>query len=396
MDKYNHGTAPFPEAAEPDTLTAMQSRALPIGGLLLVVLSGCRTPGPLVEVGNERPPTPLDSMDVASDARIDSLGHIAGSFVGEGTSRTVHLLSTDSGFIAQLARSFRPDLPRDAGLWGELAHRKVVALERPAGSTAWQEGGPASQRTLVGSPLGHTEVTLRVGLLRGSDCGWRGAQAELLVEGELASDDPPLQGPVLGSFVTGGSHSQPERIRGLVRRPPPPEPSDSLVRELIDRTELYLDSSLSAEYEWVALRPLHDSRIEINTLADVDAADVIPFRAGDDRIRYAVSLRVRRVTGGLDTLVATGVMVWDSAGAWRQEIFRPTLLRLVQGYPAPYDALRRALFWRRLQPISDFAYPRDDLWMEQVNVRNGTVLWGIVQPRENVVVAAAEVSGPCR
>ena len=43
-----------------------------------------------------------------------------------------------------------------------------------------------------------------------------------------------------------------------------------------------------------------------------------------------------------DTPVATAVMVWDSAGAWRQAIFRP------------------------------------------------------VQPRENLVVSAAEVDGPCR
>jgi hypothetical protein len=34
--------------------------------------------------------------------------------------------------------------------------------------------------------------------------------------------------------------------------------------------------------------------------------------------------------------------------------------------------------------------------MEQVNVRDGTVIWGIVQPRGNVVVAAAEMAGPCR
>jgi hypothetical protein len=44
-------------------------------------------------------------------------------------------------------------------------------------------------------------------------------------------------------------------------------------------------------------------------------------------------------------------MVWDSAGAWRQAIFRPTLLRL-----------------------------RGDR----------------LEPREIVVVAAAEVDGPCR
>lgn len=330
-------------------------------------------------------PAPLDSIQASSDARIDSLGHLAGSFVGEGTPREIHLISTDSGLIAQLARRFGPDLPHDDRLWNELARRKSVALEEPVGQ---------SRRAIVGSPLGHTEVTLRQGLLRGSTCGWRGAQAELVVESEKAGADPPLLGPVLGSFLSAGD--APQHPRGLVRRSPPVEPSDSLVRELIDRTSLYLDSTLSAEYEWIGLRPLHDTRIEINTLADVDAADVIPLRAGEGPTRYAVSLRQRRVTGGRDTLVAAGVVVWDSAGTWRQAIFRPTLLQLIQGYPAPYQALSRSLFWRRLQPISDFAYPRDDLWMEQVNVRDGTVLWGIVQPRENIVVAAAAVSGPCR
>jgi hypothetical protein len=34
--------------------------------------------------------------------------------------------------------------------------------------------------------------------------------------------------------------------------------------------------------------------------------------------------------------------------------------------------------------------------MEQVDVRDGSVLWGIIQPRGNVVVAAAQVEGPCR
>jgi hypothetical protein len=31
-----------------------------------------------------------------------------------------------------------------------------------------------------------------------------------------------------------------------------------------------------------------------------------------------------------------------------------------------------------------------------VDVRDGSVLWGIIQPRGNVVVAAAQVEGPCR
>ena len=109
-----------------------------------------------------------------------------------------------------------------------------------------------------------------------------------------------------------------------------------------------------------------------------------------------MSLRRRRVaTGGRDTLVATSVMVWDSAGAWRQSIFRPTVLAAYGGRLDAYGQVGRPLYWRRLQPISDVAYPRDNLWMEQVDVRDGTVLWGIVQPGDNVVVAAAEMAGEC-
>ena len=47
-------------------------------------------------------------------------------------------------------------------------------------------------------------------------------------------------------------------------------------------------------------------RLEINTLADVDAADVIAFRVAGDRVRYAVSLRARRVSARGDTLVGRG------------------------------------------------------------------------------------------
>jgi hypothetical protein len=38
------------------------------------------------------------------------MGYVVGSFVGEGTSRAVHLLSSDTGFIAALARRYRPAL----------------------------------------------------------------------------------------------------------------------------------------------------------------------------------------------------------------------------------------------------------------------------------------------
>ena len=158
-----------------------------------------------------------------------------------------------------------------------------------------------------------------------------------------------------------------------------------------------MDSIVADRYPSLQLRPLHAAEIEINTLADFDAADVIAFRAGPDRLRYAVSLRERRIrTGGRDTLVATSVMVWDSAGAWRQTVFEPTLLAAFGGRLDAWGPVGRPLYWRRLQPISDVAYERDNLWMEQVNVRDNSVLWGVVQPRGNVVVAAAEVEGPCQ
>jgi hypothetical protein len=157
-----------------------------------------------------------------------------------------------------------------------------------------------------------------------------------------------------------------------------------------------MDSTLGSQLRSLRLRRADDPQLEINTLADVDAADVIPFRPSAGAVRYAVSLRSRRITQGGDTVLAATVMVWDSAGAWQQVIFRPTVVSLRRGRLAPYGALRRGLIWRRLQPISDVAFERDNLWMEQVDVRDGTVLWGIIQPRGNVVVAAAQVEGPCR
>jgi hypothetical protein len=229
----------------------------------------------------------------------------------------------------------------------------------------------------------------------GRGCGARGAQVELIVADDRPRGDPPLRGPVLGSLRTGLAAER--RERGLVRRDPVAPPSAALTGELVARTERVLDSVLGANNRSLDLRPDPDTRIEINTLADADAADVIAFRVADDRVRYAVSLRARRIAARGDTLIATAVMVWDSAGAWQQTIFRPTLLALRHGAIEPWGAAaRRPIYWRRLQPISDFAFRRDDLWMEQVDVRDGSVRWGIVQPRENLVVAAAEVDGPCR
>ena len=389
---------PFPTRPGALTLPAMH-RLIPPGlaAFLAAAVLACATGGGVESVPRERPPTPLDSLPLASDVRMDSAGYLAGSFVGEGTSREVHLLSSDTVLIEALARRFRPDLFQDEfGLWHNLRRARVVTLTPRERRRTVAGRGPRAALAMVGSPLGHTEVTVSEVLLRGSRCierGARGARAELIVQTEPAADDPPLRGPVLGTFLSAGESDR--RERGLIRRPQLPEPSPALVDELIERTALDLDSTFAARYPGLQLRPLHSARIEVNTLADIDAADVIPFRAGGNRVRYAVSLRQRRVVGGRDTLVATAVMAWDSAGAWRQEIFQPTLLSSTGGRLDAYGPVGRPVYWRRLQPISDVAYSRDNIWMEQVNVRDGRVVWGIIQPRGNVVVAAAEVEGVC-
>lgn len=343
----------------------------------------------------ERPPMPLDSLGLASDVRVDSVGQLAGSFVGEGTSRAVHLLSSDTLLIATLARRFRPDLlAGEFDLWTNLRRERVVPLGRSGGRRTLASRGPRVARARAASPLGHTDVSVAEILLRGSRCpGARGARLELVVQPDSAPGDPPLRGPVLGTFLSAEEAGRWER--GLVRREALDPLTPMLVDRLIERTALHLDSALAAQHPGLQVRPLHAERIEVNTLADLGAADVIPFRAGEGRIRYAVSLRQRRVLGGRDTLVTTGVMVWDSSGTWRQEIFRPTVLASIGGRLDAFGPIGRPVYWRRLQPISDVAYPRDNIWMEQVNVRDGRVVWGIIQPAGNVVVAAAEVEGVC-
>ncbi len=366
----------------------------------VVALAGCHGLGNLLEEAlKERPPAALDLMTGTSDARIDSAGVLAGSFVGEGTGRAVHLLSSDTAFIAELARRYRPDLLQGEGLWNELSARRTVSLGEETRRRRVGEGLPEIRQALVGSPLGHTDVTVDGIFLHGGrrapGCGARGSQAELVVREHRKAGDPPLRGPVLGSFLAEGEAEQ--RASGLVERPHVAPPSNELADTLIDRTERVMDSTIAARYPSLQVRPLHSMKLEINTLADLDAADVIAFRASSGTIRYAVSLRERRVrAGGLDTLVTTAVMVWDSTGAWRQTVFRPTVLAALGGRLDEFAPVGRPYYWRRLQPISDVAYARDNLWMEQVNVRDGTVLWGILQPGGNVVVAAAEVDGVCR
>ncbi len=352
--------------------------------LFAAALAGCGTVTHLVE---DRPAHPLDRFDVASDVRIDSTGGVRGSFVGEGTSRAVHLVSTDTGFIAALVRRYRPDAIQSGDLWGSLARLGTVSIDAariPLGETRYLPR--------VASPEGHTDVQLSAVVARGGTCGWRGAQAELIVHAPPASSEvPSLRGPVVGSFRLGSEVS-----KRLVRTPPP-SPSPELQRSLVDRTSRAIDSMINRRLSTSQrnLRPIDPDILPINTLEDVDAADVLPIKASNGDVRYAVSLRQRRTIDAGDTVVVAGVMVWDSAGSWQQTVFAPTLLDYDGGKLTPRSGNWAPIYWRRLQAVSGFEYERDYIWMEEVEARDGSVLWGIVDPAGNVVVAAAEMQGPC-
>jgi hypothetical protein len=364
-------------------------RLVPV--LTALVLSGCAAIGSVIDdLSRERPPAALDVATVASDARLDSSGAIAGSFIGEGTSRQVHLLSSDTALIAGLARRYRPERDRRGDIWQWLASRSVFAIN----IDPVRDSALARQGILVGSPDGHTRVRLRTILLHGSSCGWRGTQAEFIVQ-PSRTGGPALRGPVVGAlFAPEDWLSRTDRQF----REPVAEPSPELTDSLLVWTARVMDSLLSRRLgsrdlplERAAERPL-----SLNGLDDEDAADVLGFRLDDGRIRYAVSLRERRRTArGVEALAAV-VMVWDGSGAWRQVVFRPTLLeyrrrRLVRAYAGA----THSVYWRRLDAVSGFAYGRDYLWMEQVDVQDGRVLWVMLEPRSNTLVAAAETEGGC-
>lgn len=366
-----------------------------LGGILLLapLLAAC---GALGQGWNawtsDRSPAPLVEATVASDARLDSTGAIHGSFVGEGTSRQVTLVTSDTTIIAALARRYRPERDRRGDLWSWLAARGRLSVNiDPVDDSAL-----VAQPVMVGSPQGHTQVRLRALTLRGSRCGWRGTRAELVVEPARTGDQPSLRGPVAGSFLDEASFLV---VRRLEHREPVEGPAPALTDSLLEWTARAMDSLLAGE---LAPRDLPLARaagagLSLNGLEDDDAADVLSFRLDDGRVRHAVSLRERRRTArGTEVLAAT-VMIWDAAGAWQQVVFRPTLLeyrrhRMVRAY----GGLTAPLFWRRLEPVSGFAFGRDYLWMEQVNVEDGSVLWVILEPRGNTIVAAAEMEGPCR
>jgi hypothetical protein len=358
---------------------------------LALGLGGCAALGSIIDdLGTERPPAPLDQATVASDARLDSLGRVAGSFVGEGTRRQVHLLSSDTTLIADLARRSRPDRDRRGDIWQWLATRRTVVV--PMQSVSDPQG--AQQGILVGSPDGHTPVRLTSILLHGSSCGWRGTQAEFLVD-QLSQDGPWLRGPVVGAFFAPDDWLSRTDTH---YREPVDAPSEELSDSLLGWTSRVMDSLLTRALS-ARDRPLsHPLRLPhaINGLDDENAADVLAFRLDDGRIRYGVSLREDlRTERGIPVQGAI-VMVWDASGTWQQVVFRPTLLEYRRGRPSrAYAGITPPLFWRRLAAVSGFAFKRDYLWMEQMNVEDGSVLWVILEPRGNTVVAAAEMDGPC-
>jgi hypothetical protein len=374
---------------EPLILTTKRSACWPVV-LSLPVLLACTPLGRLInEASRDRPPLPLLQATVSSDARLESSGVIAGSFVGEGTSRQVHLLSSDPALIAALVRRWRPERDRRINPLDWLAVRGTFAVNPdPVIDSAL-----FAQPMLAGSPDGHTRVRLRTILLHGARCRRGEPQAELIVE-PLHRGGPSLRGPVVGSF-RGPDVWWP--VNDTYRRDPPREPAPDLVDSLIDRTSEVMDSLLAGRLPPRDL-PLagRAHHIAVNTLADEDAADVTPIRLDDGRVRYAVSLRASRRTARGTAALASIVMIWDATMGWRQVVFRPTLLEYGRRGPARSLAGRTPpVYWRRLQTVSGFAFGRDYVWMEQVDVEQGKVLWLILEPRGNIIVAAADVEDGC-
>jgi hypothetical protein len=359
-------------------------RRTPLALLALAALSGC---GRATLIPPDRPAHSIHRFGVASDARIDSSGGLRGSFVGEGTSRAVHLISSDTGFIASLIRRYAPEAIQGGDLWGSLARLGTISID------VGQIVSPANRYVpRVAGPEGHTDVQISALLTRGGTCGWRGAQAELIVHAPQAAEDvPSLRGPVVGSLRLT------TEVSNRLVREAPPEPSPEMQRALVARTATALDSMINRRLSTPQryLKPIGQGPIPVNSLQDIDAADVLAIHSTGGEVRYAVSLRQQRMMDTGDTVVVAGVMIWDSAGTWQQTVMEPTLLDYDQGRVGPRGGSWVPVYWRRLQAVSGFEYQRDYIWMEQVEPQDGSVLWGIVDPAGNVVVAAAEMQGPC-
>ncbi|MEO8200682.1 MAG: hypothetical protein ABI679_09200 [Gemmatimonadota bacterium] len=364
----------------------MRFRSAPVPlALALVALSGCHVLGGLPGSTDLGPPA-IGRIEITSDVRLDSAGGLRGSMVGEGTSRAVHLVSSDTGLIAMLVRRFRPDIIRDGDLWTSLSRAGSVTID-----PSHIDQGAGRYLPRVASPEGHTDVRLSGVLARGGTCGWRGAQAELIVEAPpVSAEVPGLRGPVVGSFRLASEVTE----RQVRRRLAPP--SAELITSLLDHTVRSLDSALDLQLNTSErpLTPVSMEMIPVNSLLDVDAADIVPIQTLQG-IRYVVSLRRREVTATGDTVVAATVMMWDAQGGARQTIMAPTLLNLTRGRILPRRGSWVPVYWRRLQSLSGFEYPRDYIWMEQVAPMDGSVIWSIIDPTGNVVVAAAEMQGPC-
>lgn len=352
----------------------------------VLALGGCAAAQRFLDDAfRERPPAPRDRLLTASDARLDSLGRLSGSFTGEGTRRAVHLVSSDSMLVEAVLRMYHPGMRRTTDFWSGLKGAGVMRIPLREGKGA-VASGLLVDGVRVGSPEGEAAGVVTAASVRIGRCGARGSQLELLVE-PARRGGPALTGPLVAAAgaATDGL--------GEEYRDAPAEPDSALVRTLVARTRAAIDSALAAAHPSVRARRVADVEVVVNTLADFDAAEVAAYRAGSGRVRYAVSFRERRVAGA-DTLLAAGVMAWDSGGAWQQFIFRPVYLRFRAGKVAPWR--RGEQYWRRVSAVADFRFDRDNLWMEQLDARDGSVLWGIVQPADNAIVAAAEMEGPCQ
>ena len=359
-----------------------------LAGLLTV--GGCRAADPGARVTTADTPFALDSISITSDARLDANHRLLGSFVGEGTNRAIHLLSNDTALIATLYRRYGEPLSRGESLWSRLQVLGSARLRPGDGRT-----GPRLQETLAGFAGGLTRVQPVSVILHGSSCGPLHSRIEIIV-GEASGEGPsPVQGPVLGSFQT---QPRSDLADGeIAARPATQMPGQAMIDSLIARTERAFDDAVARRLapELLPLQAPSDRYLEINTLADIDAADIVPFWGVAGQIRYVVALRVRRITAHADTLLVAGVMTWDSAGQGGRTVLRPTAMRLDQGQVAALGADWAPAYWRRLEAIAGFGSGSDYLWLEQVRPDQHAVLWGVLAPVSNTVVAAARVDGSC-
>jgi len=356
----------------------------------LSTLGGCRAAdhGPRATTPDN--PPALDSIPITSDARLDANRRLLGSFVGEGTTRAIHLLSNDTALIATLYRRYGEPLGRGESVWSRLQALGNARLRPGDGRT-----GPVLQETLAGFAGGLARVRPVAVILRGSSCSPLHFLAEIIVGAATDETPAPVQGPVLGSFQTRPRSD----LAGdeIVARPAIQMPGQELIDSLIARTERAFDDALTGRLaqDLLPLRAPSDRYLEVNTLADIDAADVVPFWEAAGQIRFVVALRVRRITARADTMLVAGVMTWDSTGQGGRTVLRPTVMRLDQGQVAPLGAEWAPVYWRRLEAIAGFGSGSDYIWLEQVRPAEHVVLWGVLASVSNTVVAAARVDGPC-